>query len=60
MYGYSILICLPDARSHPDSAATGTAMRPSTFERYATEAGFASVEILPIRTDFWRFYRLRR
>ena len=60
MYGYSILICLPDARSHPDSAATGTAMRPATFERYATEAGFGSVEILPIETDFWRFYRLHR
>ena len=60
MYGYSILICLPDARSHPDSVATGTAMRPPTFERYATEAGFGSVEILPIETDFWRFYRFHR
>ena len=60
MYGYSILICLPDGRSQPNSAATGTAMRPATFERYATEAGFASVEILPIETDFWRFYRLHR
>ena len=60
MYGYSILVCLPDGRSHPNSAATGTAMRPATLERYATEAGFASVEILPIETDFWRFYRLHR
>jgi SAM-dependent methyltransferase len=60
MYGYSILICLPDARSHPDSAATGTAMRPETFARYATEAGFREVEVLPIETDFWRFYRLHR
>jgi 2-polyprenyl-3-methyl-5-hydroxy-6-metoxy-1,4-benzoquinol methylase len=60
MYGYSILVCLPDGRSHPNSVATGTAMRPATFERYATEAGFASVEILSIQTDFWRFYRLHR
>ena len=60
MYGYSILVCLPDGRSHPDSVATGTAMRPATFERYAKDAGFASVEILPIETDFWRFYRLHR
>jgi len=60
MYGYSILICLPDGRSHPDSAATGTAMRPETLRRYATEAGFSELEVLPIETDFWRFYRLRR
>lgn len=60
MYGYSILICLPDGRSHPDSAATGTAMRPETLRRYATEAGFSELEVLPVETDFWRFYRLRR
>jgi 2-polyprenyl-3-methyl-5-hydroxy-6-metoxy-1,4-benzoquinol methylase len=59
MYGYSILICLPDGRSQPNSAATGTAMRPDTLRSYATEAGFARVEVLPIETDFWRFYRLR-
>jgi 2-polyprenyl-3-methyl-5-hydroxy-6-metoxy-1,4-benzoquinol methylase len=59
MYGYSILVCLPDGRSQPDSAATGTVMRPETLRRYATEAGFDDVEILPIETDFWRFYRLR-
>jgi hypothetical protein len=34
-------------------------MRPPTLRRYASEAGFAEVEILPIETDFWRFYRLR-
>ncbi|HET9673043.1 MAG TPA: methyltransferase domain-containing protein [Actinomycetota bacterium] len=59
MYGYSILVCLPDCRSHPNSVATGTVMRPETFRRYAAEAGFPDVEILPIDTDFWRFYRLR-
>jgi hypothetical protein len=40
------------------SAGTGTVMRPATLRRYATEAGFSSVEILPIENDLWRFYRL--
>jgi hypothetical protein len=33
-------------------------MRPSLLRRYALEAGFSDVEILPIVTDYWRFYRL--
>jgi hypothetical protein len=33
-------------------------MRPDTLRRYAQEAGFLGVEILPIEHDFWRFYRL--
>ncbi len=33
-------------------------MRPSTLGRYATAAGFRDVEVLPIETDFWRFYQL--
>jgi hypothetical protein len=33
-------------------------MRPSTLRRYAAEAGFRTVEVLPIETDYWRFYRL--
>jgi hypothetical protein len=40
------------------SAGTGTVMRPATLRRYATEAGFSRVEILPIENDLWRFYRL--
>lgn len=28
------------------------------MRRYATQAGFASVEILPIERDFFRFYKL--
>ncbi len=59
MYGFSTLVCLPDGMSHPDSVGTGTVMRPSVFERYAKEAGFAGVEILPIDGGFWRFYRLQ-
>jgi SAM-dependent methyltransferase len=58
MYGFSTLVCLPDGMSHPDSVGTGTVMRPSVFEGYATEAGFGRVEILPIEADLWRFYRL--
>jgi hypothetical protein len=33
-------------------------MRPDTLRRYATQAGFSGVEILPIEHDFWCFYRL--
>jgi SAM-dependent methyltransferase len=57
-YGFSVLHCLPVGRTAHDSAATGTVMRPHTLEAYATEAGFAEVEILDIENDFWRFYRL--
>ncbi len=60
MYGCSIFICLPDGRSHAPSAATGTVMRPATLEAYAREAGFSSVDILPIEDfSFFRFYELR-
>ena len=59
MYGWSITTCLPDGRSRQPSVATGTVMRPDTLRAYATEAGFRSVEILPIENDFFRFYQLR-
>ena len=59
MYGWSITTCLPDGRSREPSVATGTVMRPDTLRRYATEAAFGSLEILPIENDFFRFYRLR-
>jgi hypothetical protein len=58
MYGFSLLVCLPDGRSHTPSAATGTVMRPDTLRTYARDAGFTGVEILPIENDLWRFYRL--
>lgn len=59
MYGFSLLICLPDGMSRQPSAGTGTVMRPSVLRGYAEAAGFAQTEILPIE-DFglWRFYRL--
>lgn len=58
LYGYSLLICLPDAMSGGAVDATGTVMRPSTMRRYATDAGFSAVDVLPVEHDFWRFYRL--
>jgi SAM-dependent methyltransferase len=58
-YGWSVLHCLPVGNLHPDSAATGTVIRPETVHAYATGAGFGHVEQLPIDNDFWRFYRLQ-
>ncbi len=57
-YGYSVLDCLPAGMMDQPSAETGTVMRRSTLERYASEAGFAQVSVLPIEHDFLRFYRL--
>jgi 2-polyprenyl-3-methyl-5-hydroxy-6-metoxy-1,4-benzoquinol methylase len=58
LYGWSVISCLPDTMSPPDSAATGTVMRPETVRRYATEAGFATIEMLPVGADKWSFYLL--
>lgn len=57
-YGFSVLHCLPVGMQGEDPAGTGTVMRPDTVRRYAAEAGFARVEILPIEDKFWRFYLL--
>jgi SAM-dependent methyltransferase len=60
MYGYSTLICLPDGLSSTPSAGTGTVLRGPILTDYATRAGFASVDLLPIEDfAFFRFYRLR-
>jgi SAM-dependent methyltransferase len=60
MYAVSLFICLPDGLSSTPSAGTGTVLRPATLRRYAQEAGFAGVDVLPVE-DFglFRFYRLR-
>jgi len=59
MYGFSLLVCLPDGMSSQPSAGTGTVMRFDTLRAYAREAGFSEVEILPTEEfGFWRFYRL--
>jgi SAM-dependent methyltransferase len=57
-YGWSVVNCLPDAMGDPQTAATGAILRPSTLRAYALEAGYRDVEILPIETEYWRFYRL--
>ena len=57
LYAFSILHCLPAGRDAEPSAATGTVMRPDIFERYARDAGFTSVEHLPIDHPMFRFYR---
>jgi 2-polyprenyl-3-methyl-5-hydroxy-6-metoxy-1,4-benzoquinol methylase len=59
MYGASVLMCLPAGMAEQPSAMTGTVIRPDTFRRYATEAGFTKVEVLEqIEHPMLRFYRL--
>jgi hypothetical protein len=57
-YAWSVVGCLPGAMGDPETAATGAVMRVGTLRRYAAQAGFRSVEVLPIETPAWRFYRL--
>jgi len=58
-YGWSLLHCLPASMTEPGSAATGTLMRPDTLRKYATDAGFATVEVLPVDSVAFRLYLLR-
>ena len=58
MYSYSVLFCLANGLAETPSAGTGTVMRPETVGRYAREAGFESVTIVPVEHDTFRFYRL--
>jgi Methyltransferase domain len=61
LYGFSLLVCLPDSLSHPGSAGTGTVMRPATLDGYAKQAGFAAAVPRTVTdTGFWRFYELTR
>jgi 2-polyprenyl-3-methyl-5-hydroxy-6-metoxy-1,4-benzoquinol methylase len=57
-YAASVLHCLPVGRNEHGSTATGTLLRPAILERQAANAGFASVEVLPIEHEAFRFYRL--
>jgi SAM-dependent methyltransferase len=57
-WGWSALHCLPCSLTEPPAAGTGTIMRTPTFRGYGLDAGFETVEVLPIENDFWRFYRL--
>lgn len=58
MYAYSLFFCLANGLADRPSVGTGTVMRPDTFRRYAEEAGFSRVTILPIDHETFRFYRL--
>ena len=58
MYGFSILHCLPVGMLGEQPAGTGTVMRPDTLSGYARAAGFGRVELLPIESFFFNFYRL--
>jgi len=58
-YGFSVFTCLPAAMTDRPTAGTGTVMRPSTFRRYAQEAGFRGFERLDEPAlDMLRFYLL--
>jgi len=57
-YGFSIVHCLPVGMVGDGAVGTGTVMRAPTVRRYAEEAGFGGFEVLPIESDFYRFYRL--
>lgn len=60
LYGFSLLICLPDSLSTPGSVASGSLLRPPAVDDCAREAGFAGATPLDLPdTGFWRFYRLR-
>lgn len=58
MYGYSLMVCLPDGMAHEGSVGTGTVMRPATLRGYAQKAGFSDIEILPIEHEVFRSYLL--
>ena len=59
MYVASVLHCLPVGMVEEGSAATGTVIRSSTVQDYATRAGFATVDVLPVEHDQFRLYELR-
>lgn len=58
VYGWSVVDCLSSSMGDPSFAQTGAVMRPDTLRRYALEAGFARMEVLPVDDIQWRFYRL--
>jgi hypothetical protein len=57
MYIAGTRLCLPNGLADTPSAGTGTVMRPATLRRYAIEAGFNDLEVLPIEHPVFQFYR---
>jgi 2-polyprenyl-3-methyl-5-hydroxy-6-metoxy-1,4-benzoquinol methylase len=58
MYAASVLHCLPVGMVEPGSAATGTVIRSGIVRDYATRAGFAHTEVMPVEHPQFRLYRL--
>ena len=56
-YSFSTLHCLA-VSMQGGGAGTGTVMRPDTVHRYATEAGFTTVEALGVEHPQFVLYRL--
>jgi 2-polyprenyl-3-methyl-5-hydroxy-6-metoxy-1,4-benzoquinol methylase len=54
----SVIWCTPQGRVERDSEVVGAVMRPSRLLELAGQAGFGTVDTLPIEHPFWRFYRL--
>jgi hypothetical protein len=44
--------------TNSSNGGTGTVMRTDTLRKYAEDAGFHSLEVLPIDNFFFRFYHL--
>lgn len=59
MYGFSLLVCLPDGLSSTPSAGTGTVMRPRQLRGYAAQAGYRDL-VSHLDAGFFRFYELLR
>jgi ubiquinone/menaquinone biosynthesis C-methylase UbiE len=58
MYGWSIAHCLPTQRVEQPSAAIGTVLRQGRLEELAAEAGFSTVETVPVDAGLFRVYHL--
>lgn len=58
MYGWSVSHCLPASLAESPSAALGTVLRPGTVAELATDAGFASCDVVDVDAGFFRIYRL--
>ena len=56
-YSFSTLHCLAVSMQN-GGAGTGTVIRPDTMRRYATEAGFTTVETLDVEHPQFVLYRL--
>lgn len=57
-YGFSVLHCLPATLAEDPVEANGTVLRPATLRRWAQQAGYRDVTVLPVDNPFWLLYRL--